>query len=467
MKSIKYSAARIPKQILTKPILKSKAVGTSVILILSLLLLTFLFARGGASATYLGSDQSTNSSRQIVLHLEDKKTVSGPEQNWLPLPLPALSEVEHALSTDTTNWKSHTVKGGDSLYKVLLGMGHSPLVVEKISALGDKVGPLLNLVPGQTLRVEEREGQFQSLEYRIDQLQTLMVHTENEKLVSTTKSKEVETRTGFSSATISNSLFLAATNAGMSDNLTMQLAKIFGWDIDFNLDIRPGDSFRVLYTEIFSEGHKISDGAILAAEFSVGNNTFKAVRFTDEKGNSTHYTPEGKSMRKAFTRNPLPFTRVTSNFNPNRRHPILNTTRPHNGVDYGAATGTPVMATGDGKVIFSGKNGGYGNTVIVKHGEQYSTLYAHLNSFNRHVKQNGWVKQGQTIGYVGKTGLATGPHLHYEFRFNGVHKNPLTVTFPHAAPIPKSQHKNFSNQSLPLLAQLEKYKSFEIASIAK
>ena len=214
----------------------------------------------------------------------------------------------------------------------------------------------------------------------------------------------------------------------------MELANIFGWDIDFALDIRAGDHFTVIYEERFLNGEKIGNGPILAAEFVNQGRSYKAIRYSDAGNRSDYYSPTGLSMRKAFLRTPVDFRRISSRFG-KRKHPILNRMRMHTGVDYAASRGTPIRAAGDGKVIHKGRKGGYGRTVIIQHGGRYSTLYAHMNSYRRGVYTGKRVKQGQIIGYVGSSGRATGPHLHYEFRVNGVHRNPLTVKLPSAKPI--------------------------------
>jgi murein DD-endopeptidase MepM/ murein hydrolase activator NlpD len=243
----------------------------------------------------------------------------------------------------------------------------------------------------------------------------------------------------------------------------MELANIFGWDIDFALDLRKNDQFSILYEKQFVDGEEIAAGNILAAEFSNRGKTFRAVRFVDPKGHANYFTPDGNSMRKTFLRTPVDFARISSRFNLKRKHPVLNQIRAHKGVDYAASTGTPIKATGDGKIIFRGWKGGYGRVVIVQHGQRYTTLYAHLSKFNHKRKKGGYVKQGQIIAYVGKSGLATGPHLHYEFRVNGVHRNPLTVPLPHAKPITKQYLAEFSKQTQPLISQLDQIKTVRLA----
>ncbi len=214
-------------------------------------------------------------------------------------------------------------------------------------------------------------------------------------------------------------------------------------------------------------GAKIDNGKIFAAELSANGRPFRAVYYENSRGKGDYYSPQGNSMRKVFSRNPLPITRITSRFNPNRLHPIFKTRRPHRGVDYGAASGTPVRATGDGKVIFRGRKNGYGNTMIIQHGQRYTTLYAHLKSYARSVKQGTSVRQGKTIAYVGQSGWATGPHLHYEFRVNGVHHNPLTVKLPPAKPVAKAEKQRFLTQVSPYLTQLDSLANPQLAGNLK
>ncbi|MBL4868672.1 MAG: peptidoglycan DD-metalloendopeptidase family protein, partial [Pseudomonadales bacterium] len=266
--------------------------------------------------------------------------------------------------------------------------------------------------------------------------------------------KIIEKHLAYKEAKIDQSLFLAAQEVGLSDNTTMELANIFGWDVDFALDIRSGDHFSVLYEEHYLDGEKVGYGNILAAQFSNKGRDLTAIRYEDDKGNAYYYTPEGLSMRKEFLRSPIDFARISSSFNLRRMHPVLHKIRAHRGVDYAASRGTPIKATGDGKIIYAGRKGGYGNAVIIQHGQRYSTLYAHMRKFGRGVRSGRRVKQGQIIGYVGSSGLATGPHLHYEFRVNGVHKNPVTVKLPHAKPLAKKYRSDFERSTKEILSQL-------------
>ena len=276
--------------------------------------------------------------------------------------------------------------------------------------------------------------------------------------------KDTEVRISTMAATINDSLYVTGQQSGLSDNLIMELVGIFGWDIDFALDIRSGDSFSLVYEEHFLEGDKLRDGSILAAEFNNQGHIYTAILHRADDGSSNYYSPSGDSMRKAFLRSPVDFRRISSGFSKERFHPVLGKKRPHRGVDYAAATGTPIKASGDGKVIFKGTKGGYGRTLILQHGGKFTTLYAHMSKYQRSIKQGSRVKQGETIGYVGKSGLATGPHLHYEFRVNGEHRNPVKVKFPNAAPIAKVYQESFKEQARHMSALLQMVKDQLLAS---
>ena len=377
------------------------------------------------------------------------------------------SVVEEEKSAPVTNWQEVTVKSGDNLSLIFPRVGLSARDVYNVALLGKDIKPLLNLKPGQVIRFdindEQDSKQLRKIELQLTPIQTLNVLSTSEGYQVTLDTREVEQRQVHASGTIQSSLFGAGIEAGLSDKLIMELAYIFGWDIDFALDLRKDDTFMMIYSEDYLDGDKIADGAILAAEFTNQGKTFRAVRYTDDNDRSQYYSPKGDSMRKAFSRTPVHFSRISSKFNPNRKHPVLKTNRPHRGVDYAAARGTPILATGDGKISFRGTKGGYGRTIVLTHGGKYTTLYAHMSNFKKGLKTGSRVKQGQTIGFIGSSGLATGPHLHYEFRVNGVHRNPLTVSLPKAEALAKKYHKDFEQKSQPLLAQLDNLNSTALA----
>lgn len=377
------------------------------------------------------------------------------EQQTMAMP----DAIEVQSAQETIDWQEVTVKSGDNLSLIFPKVGLSARDVYNVAQLGKEVKPLLNLKPGQILRfaltsVDETTN-LDKLELELSALQTLSITSTADGYQASMDTRVVDSRQTQASGHIENSLFEAGIDAGLSDKTVMELAYIFGWDIDFALDLRKNDSFMVIYSEDYLDGEKIADGAILAAEFTNRGKTFRAVRYTDESGVTRYYAPNGDSMRKTFSRSPVHFSRISSRFNPNRKHPVLKTSRPHRGVDYAAARGTPITATGDGKVSFVGTKGGYGRTVVLSHGGKYTTLYAHMSNYKKGLRAGKRVQQGDVIGYIGSSGLATGPHLHYEFRVNGVHRNPLTVALPKAEPLEKKYLTDFKKKSAALLAQLD------------
>ena len=308
--------------------------------------------------------------------------------------------------------------------------------------------------PGDEIVVRRDAAEVLGLQKTISLSQILSIAMTDEGYDAAIVDEVLDKQAVRANGTIESSLFLAAADAGISDRTIMNLAGIFAWDVDFMLDIRSGDSFTIVYEDIWKDGERVAEGNILAAEFVNQGEHFTAIRFEDDSGRVDYFTPEGNSVRKAFLRAPLTFSRISSNFNPRRRHPKLNTIRAHKGVDYAAATGTPIKAAGDGKIIHRGRKGGYGNTVIVQHGGNITTLYAHMSRYGKG-RVGSRVRQGQIIGYVGATGLATGPHLHYEYRRNGVHLNPRTVKLPDAEPIKAEYLPAFQQAAAPLLQQLD------------
>lgn len=356
------------------------------------------------------------------------------------------------------------VKDGDSMSLVFARAGLGATTVHKLAYESKHGKEFSKILPGKTFQFFfDQDKELQKIIYTVSRLESFEAipnetgfttsHTVlKPKLFSTVKSGEIK-----------SSFYLDGLNAGLNDNLIMELANIFGWDIDFALEIRKGDQFSVLFEEKYIDGEYLGTGRILAAEFINRGKSIKAVRYEDTNGKVSFYTPEGLSMRKAFLRTPLDVFRISSHFNLNRKHPILNKIRAHKGTDYAAPRGTPVKAAGDGKVTFAGRNGSYGNMVKISHGQKYETRYAHLKNFGKGIRSGKWVQQGQIIGYVGTTGRSTGPHLHYEFHVNGAVRNPVTVKLPNGNPIARSELDNFQLVTKPLLAKLSVSKETFIA----
>jgi murein DD-endopeptidase MepM/ murein hydrolase activator NlpD len=379
-----------------------------------------------------------------------------PEPVFSPPPAQPAEQAIIAEQGPSGSWHEVTVQTGDSLARIFSKQGIPPRQLHDIVASGGVAKKLTRIYPGQKLRMRTTpEDGLLELFYEIDALSQVQITRTESGYQPQLIEREPERRAKRASAEIKNSLFLAAQQANLPENITMELAGIFGWDIDFALDIRRGDQFSVLYEDLYLDGERIGTGNILAAEFINDDKQYQAVRYTDKQGRTDYYTADGRSMRKTFLRTPVEFSRISSRFSLGRKHPILNRIRAHKGVDYAAPRGTPVKATGAGKIVLRGKKGGYGKTVVIQHGSRYSTLYAHLNSYARGLKNGSRVQQGQIVGYIGSTGLATGPHLHYEFLVNGVHRNPLKVKLPDAAPLPKKYREDFKLATENLLAQLK------------
>lgn len=377
----------------------------------------------------------------------------------LPLHLESLSEDALLDEMDSPDWKTYTVRKGDNLAKIFDRAGLTPQEVYAVSHAGKDAKKLLKMMPGDELSIlTNKQGQFRSLNFRFSPTESLNISfNDKNQLQTQIDKKRIESLLSFTNGDIESSFWNAGVKAGMTEKQIMSLANIFGWDIDFALELRTGDSFSVIFEENYIDGEFVGYGDIVAAEFVNQGEKFSAIRYDDGR----YYTPEGRSLRKSFLRAPVNFKYISSNFNPHRFHPIQKRYKPHNGIDYRAATGTPVVASGDGKVIKAGYNRFNGNYVFIQHGEKYVTKYLHFSK--RVAKLGQKVKQGQVIGYVGMTGMAEAPHLHYEFLVDGVHRNPRTVKLPKAEPIAKSERAKFMTIADHYLAQLQNNKRIMLA----
>ena len=347
------------------------------------------------------------------------------------------------------------VRPGDTLSGLFSRNALSLDDLNTLMSVGGPTARLRTLMPGDRLALRVSSGgRIIGLSVDIDESRRLEAERVARGYAVRTVEVPLEHRTVVASGTIGSSLYASAADAGLSGPLTMALAGIFGYDIDFLQDLRRGDRFAVLHDEIWRDGTKLRDGPILAAVFENDGRTLRAIRFAPIGERPEYYSADGRSMRKALTRNPVDFARVSSGFSLARLHPILNRVRAHQGVDYAAPTGTPVRAAGDGKIVFRGVRGGYGNVMVIQHGATYSTLYGHLSRFAPGLAVGSRVIQDQLIAFVGATGLATAPHLHYEMLVNGVHRNPRTVDLPDAAPIPTALRPGFQADAARLLRQL-------------
>ena len=416
--------------------------------------------QGETESTVVEAQFPVQTSKHLTVETPSLETEKTSQTSSHP-PQETASSVEPSV---TPNLVVHevTVMNGDSLYTIFDTLGiHQRELVEITKGEGKQ---LRRIQPGQTLtfHVGER-GNLDQLVYQIDEVRAAhFVRTESNYEIELVETP-FESRRALAQGRIDSSLFLAGQAAGLPDKTIMEMAEIFGWDVDFALDIRAGDQFIIIYEELYKDDKKIRNGAILGAEFVNQGRYIRALRYTNEHGRSQYFSPEGDSMRKAFLRTPVAFSRISSYFG-KRKHPVLSTVRNHNGVDYAAPTGTPIKATGDGRIEYAGRKGGYGRAVIVRHGNKYTTLYAHMSKFAKGVKSGKTVHQGQVIGYVGSSGLATGPHLHYEFQVRGVHRNPLKVELPKSAPIAAEYLQDFKDQTRELALQLDSLANTQITS---
>lgn len=357
---------------------------------------------------------------------------------------------------DITVWKNIQVESGDSLSAIFTKVGLSNQDLFRVLNSSDEAKVLNRIYPGYQLDfMIPDQGQLEALRVFKSPLEGYIFTRNEDSYIVESILKQPVVQQTFKVGTINDSLFMAGQREQIPAVTIMEMANIFGGVIDFILDPRQGDQFSILYEEKYLDGTFIGNGEILASQFINQGKKYIAVRYVNADGTVGYYNPEGESMRKAFLRNPLDVFRISSNFNPNRRHPILNTIRAHKGTDYAAPTGTPIRATSDGRVTRASRNGSFGNLVVIQHSGSFETKYAHLSKYGPGIKRGVKVRQGDIIGYVGATGGATGPHLHYEFLVNGVHENPRTVLdkLPQAVSIESAEMDRFKRDTAELLQQ--------------
>lgn len=349
-----------------------------------------------------------------------------------------------------------TIQEGDTLSGIFSHYGISKKDLWDILSLPEVKKLLPKMRPGHEIKFSiDNKHRLQKFIYQITPTKSLFVTRPEPKLTAYIEEQPLETTLTQASGKVGLSLYQSAHEAQIPDKIIMQLAEIFAWKIDFNKDLWPEDRFDVIYQKDFIGGKEVHTGNIVAAEFINHGRKYRALRYKLPNGKVKYYTPEGNSLQKAFIRTPVKYKYISSPYNPNRMHPILGVKRPHLGVDLAAASGTPIKASGDGKLIYVGKRGGYGNVVVIDHGHGITTLYAHLKKAAKGMYAGRWVKQGDLIAYVGSTGLATGPHLHYEYRINGRTFNPMTVKLPHAKGLPSNLKNNFKAKTKSLVAKLD------------
>lgn len=435
------------------------------------------YAYFGAPAIHMPSEQSPTRTNQPTESTEPRKTAMGgsPAQQALAQP-PALVDsireiinsnavkntvantpIQPAEKPDGTSLA--TISKGDSFSTI--GQSYGLSVREAANIMQDELASkhLRTIYPGKQITFKSNlEEIVEQIIYVVDDSRTLILDRVGEaKFVATLDEVALQRRIMVNMGVVENSLFLSAAEAGVSNRHIMQMVEIFRWDVDFAMDVQPNDTFKMVYEGFYKGEQLVRTGRLLGVEFK-GRSTHQALYFEDSDNEGAYYTARGKQLEKQFLRNPVDTVRITSHFNPKRKHPVLNTIKAHKGVDYGAPIGTPIKATADGTVKTSGRRGSYGFAVELQHGKRYTTLYAHMSKIHKNTTAGKRVKQGQIIGYVGKTGRVTGAHLHYEFRVKGVHVNPQTVKFAGAGTLPDDEMRQFRTATAPIMQQLTNLK---------
>ena len=385
----------------------------------------------------------------------------------ITLPLDAEDAGNSSASASTaTFWRNVYVQRGDTVVELLRRMNIEDTAATEYLRSNRAAAPLRQLRIGKAVQAEtDASGGLLTLRFLSNDGKQIVIEKTSGGFTTSTQSAELEERLFVRTGEITSTLFAATDEAGLPDAAANQMVEIFGGDIDFHRDLRKGDKFTVIYQMTYSNGEPLRTGRIQAAEFINRGQAYRVVFYQSDNNHSDYYTPDGKSVRKAFLRSPLEFSRVSSGFSLSRLHPVLGTWRSHKGVDYAAATGTKVKVTADGIISFVGKQGGYGNVVMVNHQGRYTTVYGHLSRFASGLRRGQRLAQGEIIGYVGKTGLASGPHLHYEFKINGQQRDPLRVALPDAAPIVKVQMDAFQEATSSLIARLGLLRDVNLASL--
>jgi murein DD-endopeptidase MepM/ murein hydrolase activator NlpD len=362
---------------------------------------------------------------------------------------------EESIVAGATEWKRVAIRSGQTLGDVFSSLGLSAATLHRLLEHPGAREPLSRIRPGSEFEFAiAPDGHLESIRFDRDEASKVTLSLLAGKIEEHVQQRDLQQRIQMASGEIETSLYVAGNKSGLSNGAIIELAKVFGYDIDFAQDLQVGDRFSVVYEEIYRDGERLRAGDILAATFINQGKRYSAFRYVFDDGRVEYFDADGRPMKKSFLRIPIEFARISSLFSAARKHPILGRTRAHKGVDYAAGNGTPIMAAGDGRISFAGWQNGYGRTVIVDHGRGYSTLYGHMSRFGK-AKTGARVRQGETIGFVGMSGLASGPHLHYEFRIGGVHRDPLKVTLPKPEPLPRTELARFRLQTQPMLAKLE------------
>jgi len=407
------------------------------------------------------------SSSQIIVSSEAFTIDESSAPHELTLPIHAIETYAgHVTKDQNSKWKTYHVKSYDNLTNIFHKIGHQS-TLKTLKANKEIFTQLKDLKKkGTVVRARSTDGKLSELVLSRNTNKSFVISlNKNNKYISTWKKQVFEIRQSRSSFTIKNGLFFDGKKSGIGGNIMKQFVKVFDWDIDFSHDVRVGDKVTVVFEEIFHDGDKVGSQHLLAAEFINKGREFRTIRYVNKEGKADYFTPQGRQMKRAFIRTPIAHARISSHFNPGRFHPKLHKIRAHKGTDFAARTGTPIMATGNGTIVSVGRKGGYGRTIIIRHREGYTTTYAHMSRYKKGIRAGKKVYQGDIIGYVGQSGLATGPHLHYEFRKNGKAVNAMTVSLPNSMSLSRTELQDFRNKAINLVLQLNVLHRFVEADI--
>jgi murein DD-endopeptidase MepM/ murein hydrolase activator NlpD len=384
-------------------------------------------------------------------------------QQTLSLPKIDEEDTEDVPEKQESEWEIITTQPGDTLSKIFQRLGINNQTLHAILNKNPYAKSLTSIKPNQQLHVLVNDDKLEKLIFPLSPTQDLLIYKEDNIYKTKVNTRQMSTQNNYISARIQGSLYNSAKRAGIPYKLVQQMTDIFHWEIDFARELRTGDSFTILYKGFYIENNLVNTGEILAVMFTSRGQTHKAIRYLNAEGEYDYFNVQGVSLKKAFTRYPVKFSHISSTFSKSRMHPILHYSRPHKGIDLAASLGTPIRATGDGRVASIGQHSGYGNMIKITHDQKFSSVYGHLLKFEKGLSKGDKVKRGQIIGYVGQTGLATAPHCHYEFHVNSVPHNPATVDLPRAAPVSHRGMTAFKTKSSTLFAQM---KLFEDANLA-
>jgi murein DD-endopeptidase MepM/ murein hydrolase activator NlpD len=380
------------------------------------------------------------------------------------LELPAIEEeIESNLPEENNDWTTVVTKPNDTLGKIFNISGISQGTLQEILKNNPYASKLTNIKPNQQIRFLIHDKILDKILFPLNTTEYLTVNHEDSGYITKIESRPIETHEDFLTATIRGSLYTTAKKMKIPYQLIQQMISIFDWEINFSKDIREGDQFSILYKAFYVDDTKVNTGEIIAVEYKSKTKTHQAIAHANQNGDLDYFTPEGTSLKKAFSRYPIKFSHISSTFNSKRKHPVLNYVRPHKGIDLAARIGTPIHATGDGRVKTIGFHNGYGNLIKITHNKTYTTVYAHLLKFQKGLKRGDYVERGQIIGFVGQSGLATGPHCHYEFHINQKPQNPTTIKLPQAESIAKIGMPEFNLKANQIIASLKLYNAGKFA----